>query len=68
MGARIQMQLSVGLDNGVYDTWHKTVYSAAALPVLYISQHAEVSLEDAAFFKTKVRIHDTARLAGQGKP
>lgn len=43
MSARIQLQLSVGLDNqAAYSVYHKTMYPAKAMPVMYLKQHAEV--------------------------
>jgi len=37
------MQLSVSTNTGLFDFYHPNVSAVAALPVLYIQQHANVS-------------------------
>jgi len=61
MRAKVQLQLSVSTNTGIFDTFHPQVFKTPALPVLYMVQHAEVGEEDAHYFVSQVRWCELAK-------
>ena len=55
MRAKVQFQLSVSTNTGIFNDFHPMIYQTQALPVLYMVQHADVGEEDAHYFVSQVK-------------